>query len=79
MSATIRFEDGTEATLSNEDGIWECADPVLKEMLDNWTSLLPYDHYIDPIGDLARKVAADLHAKVVYADPPPKWDPNAIQ
>ena len=69
MKAIIRFEDGTEATLRNGDGIWECANSDLKVILDVTTEMLPHEYYPDPIGDLARAVAAKLGAEVVYTDP----------
>jgi hypothetical protein len=77
MAATIRFLDGVEATLVDEEGTWECVDEEVKAMLKTWTEVLPFDHHLDPIGDVARKVAEQVGAEVIHTDPPPKWDPDA--
>jgi hypothetical protein len=48
-----------------------------KKIFEMWTELLPFDHYLDPIVDLARAVAKRVSAEVIPADPPPEWDENA--
>jgi hypothetical protein len=69
MTATIRFPDGTEATLLTEDGKWECADPDMKENLELRTTMLPYHYHPYPISGIAREIAKEVGAEVVHVSP----------
>ena len=68
MTATIRFPDGTEATLLTEDGKWECADPDMKENLELRTAMLPFHYHPYPISGIAREIAREVGAEVIHVD-----------
>ena len=76
MPATIRFPNGTEATLLNNNGKWECADADMKENLELRTAMLPNRYYPDWFEGVAKDVAKEVGAEVVHVDPvPPNDDP----
>lgn len=75
MAATIRFPDGLEATLLDEEGTWVCADKEMEELFHLQTR-----HHIAwrggaspvaPIKYLAIAMAEILEAEIIHLDPEP--------
>lgn len=74
MAAIIRFTDGFEAKLLNEDGEWECADEKGKKLLEMWSDMFEYEGVYAPdmVAAMAEFVAKKAGAEVVHVDPMPK-------
>jgi len=69
MAATIRFPDGTEATIIDCRGTWVCDNEIIRENLQLRTEFLPPAYYPDPMNGIARAIAAQVGAEVIYTEP----------